>query len=447
VPVITAKNAPGLPFLRNLHWIQTPDPATPGPIETIVGAMHGEAGLPAAPEPWRTINPYRGLLALKEEDADFFFGREAETTAVLEAITGLRYKVISLVGNSGVGKSSLVQAGIIGALKRQRPIGAAQRAWPEGLKESRRWAYLTMKPGADPVQFEIAAPSSGSITIRMSSDGRFALTTDGGSTVDLWSLQPRGAPSLLETFSEKSPVKLVAFGEGVPAFVIMTKTGLARAVLIGDDGKTENVLLHEELKFGKMQDNGAVFAGAGPDGTVHFWNLATGRASKAPVDPERERSNLAQYDLDLPNGEIAGLRCGSDVVEIWDIDEGRLVSVINAAKSLGSNAGMSLSVDGRRALLEHDDSLSVWDTGTGALVKKITPKKYNLYDWQRLNDTGSRLLIVNESRVDLYDASTGALILSLPGQNSRSGFADGGTRLLVKGMNGSVELRDAAAPQ
>src|ERR1700730_6145577 len=27
--------------------------------------------IPKPPEPWRTINPYRGLLALQEQDADF----------------------------------------------------------------------------------------------------------------------------------------------------------------------------------------------------------------------------------------------------------------------------------------------------------------------------------------------------------------------------------------
>jgi Novel STAND NTPase 1 len=54
------------------------------------------------------------------------------------------------VGNSGVGKSSLVQAGVIGSLKRQRWPGG-QRPWPETLKDSRGWAYLTVKPGEDPV--------------------------------------------------------------------------------------------------------------------------------------------------------------------------------------------------------------------------------------------------------------------------------------------------------
>ena len=44
----------------------------------------------------------------------------------------------------------LVQAGVIGSLKRQRWPGG-QHDWPVALKDSRAWAYLTMKPGEDPV--------------------------------------------------------------------------------------------------------------------------------------------------------------------------------------------------------------------------------------------------------------------------------------------------------
>ena len=39
---------------------------------------------------------------------------------------------------------------MIGSLKRQRWPGG-QQPWPDALKDSRAWAYLTMKPGEDPV--------------------------------------------------------------------------------------------------------------------------------------------------------------------------------------------------------------------------------------------------------------------------------------------------------
>lgn len=55
--------------------------------------------------------PFRGLEAFREEDARFFFGREAITQR-LEDHLG-RHKFLAVLGPSGSGKSSLVQAGLL----------------------------------------------------------------------------------------------------------------------------------------------------------------------------------------------------------------------------------------------------------------------------------------------------------------------------------------------
>jgi Novel STAND NTPase 1/TIR domain len=153
LPVIIADRAKGpaanLPGLAQLHWIESTEPTAPDQLAKIVAALEARQ-LAKPPEPWRAINPYRGLVALEEQDADFFFGRESETGEIIDKIIAARGRLIALVGNSGVGKSSLVQAGVIGSLKRQR-WPSRQHAWPETLKDSRAWAYLAMKPGEDPV--------------------------------------------------------------------------------------------------------------------------------------------------------------------------------------------------------------------------------------------------------------------------------------------------------
>ena len=153
LPVIIADRAKGpaanLPGLSQLHWIESTEPAAPEPLSRIVAALQSRE-LPKPPEPWRAINPYRGLVALEEQDADFFFGRDGETEDIIGQMISKPGRLIALVGKSGVGKSSLVQAGVIGALKRQRWPGAKQ-PWPDALKDSRAWAYLAMKPGEDPV--------------------------------------------------------------------------------------------------------------------------------------------------------------------------------------------------------------------------------------------------------------------------------------------------------
>jgi sugar lactone lactonase YvrE len=62
--------------------------------------------------------PYRGLLAFREQDEPFFFGREAFTERLIEVI-GQR-SLVAVVGPSGSGKSSVVQAGLLPRLQRQR---------------------------------------------------------------------------------------------------------------------------------------------------------------------------------------------------------------------------------------------------------------------------------------------------------------------------------------
>jgi hypothetical protein len=56
-------------------------------------------------------NPYRGLLAFREEDAANYFGRETDAVDVLAALQ--RQPLVAVVGASGSGKSSLVQAGVL----------------------------------------------------------------------------------------------------------------------------------------------------------------------------------------------------------------------------------------------------------------------------------------------------------------------------------------------
>jgi WD40 repeat protein/DNA-binding SARP family transcriptional activator len=60
--------------------------------------------------------PYRGLLPFETDDADSFFGREADVAACLRKLRDSR--VLAVVGPSGIGKSSLVRAGVVAALVR-----------------------------------------------------------------------------------------------------------------------------------------------------------------------------------------------------------------------------------------------------------------------------------------------------------------------------------------
>src|SRR5262249_24586838 len=132
--LLEGQTAPGLPFLRRLHWIVTSDPSSERDVARLFDAAAG-IGTKLG-ELWRYTQPYRGLAAMEEKDSDYFFGREQETADVLSALAVAPDRLPILLGNSGVGKSSLAKAGVLAALKRQAwPEAAGRRgAWPEAFK-------------------------------------------------------------------------------------------------------------------------------------------------------------------------------------------------------------------------------------------------------------------------------------------------------------------------
>src|SRR5262249_5963294 len=91
-----------------------------------------------------TGSPYRGLAVFGEQDAGWFFGREAATTAVLDRMSRLLAGVGLLVvsGASGAGKSSLLRAG---GLPRIRAGGLA------AVAEGACWTWVVFTPTRAPL--------------------------------------------------------------------------------------------------------------------------------------------------------------------------------------------------------------------------------------------------------------------------------------------------------
>ena len=96
-------------------------------LETLVPTHTGSSS--HAPDK----NPYSGLTAFQEADAERFFGRSREIAALLLQLKDT--PLLAVVGPSGVGKSSVVRAGVMPALKRSG----------EG------WETITVRPGRHPM--------------------------------------------------------------------------------------------------------------------------------------------------------------------------------------------------------------------------------------------------------------------------------------------------------
>ena len=108
------------------------DPESDTAYQQAMGRTAGRRGVGLA------VSPYRGLAAFQPDDADRFFGRDQLVSELVQRLD--RDRILFVVGPSGSGKSSLVRAGLIPALK----SGA--------IPGSERWAVALFSPRSNPME-------------------------------------------------------------------------------------------------------------------------------------------------------------------------------------------------------------------------------------------------------------------------------------------------------
>jgi tetratricopeptide (TPR) repeat protein len=95
------------------------------------------------PEPGEP--PFQGLQYYDEKDADRFFGRETVIAKIVRRLANSRF--LTVIGASGSGKSSVVRAGVIPALRRGERL--ADGSMPP--TDSGQWDIRTFTPSAHPL--------------------------------------------------------------------------------------------------------------------------------------------------------------------------------------------------------------------------------------------------------------------------------------------------------
>ncbi len=137
IPVLLPGCEPPLGFMKNFMWVDLRDnPADLRQLDALAAAIRGEPVNPdEAPLRREAICPYRGLLAFREEDSEFFFGRQKYTDDLVELVQ--HHSMVAVTGASGSGKSSVVRAGLVPRL-RHRGDGDV-------------WDILTLLPKENPL--------------------------------------------------------------------------------------------------------------------------------------------------------------------------------------------------------------------------------------------------------------------------------------------------------
>jgi WD40 repeat protein/energy-coupling factor transporter ATP-binding protein EcfA2 len=81
----------------------------------------------------KSFNPYPGLRPYRYEESHLFFGRERHIAEIIRKLE--QHRFVSIVGNSGSGKSSIVKAGVL----------------PSLVKQDENWITATFRPGENPI--------------------------------------------------------------------------------------------------------------------------------------------------------------------------------------------------------------------------------------------------------------------------------------------------------
>jgi WD40 repeat protein len=149
VPVLLPDTRdPPCNFLRVVTWVDFSRVAkivdAPDELQRLLTSV--KARRESAEAARLDICPYRGLDAFREEDSAFFFGRGSATdpeSPIGQLVGKVRdHGFVMVVGRSGSGKSSLVYAGLLPALRRET---------------SRFWNVLSLRPGPEPLRALAAA--------------------------------------------------------------------------------------------------------------------------------------------------------------------------------------------------------------------------------------------------------------------------------------------------
>ncbi len=124
-----------------------------GALDQLLACLQEDTVLEVStsPEPaFEPRNPYKGLRAFTQDDTDDFFGRDSFTQELVDQVKGMltsgqpgtpAARLLTVIGPSGSGKSSVVMARLLPRLQR----GA--------LSGSQEWVYLEpMVPGTHPLE-------------------------------------------------------------------------------------------------------------------------------------------------------------------------------------------------------------------------------------------------------------------------------------------------------
>jgi len=199
-----------------LATLQSLDGTDPASWSTVITRLCAEVERPVAEAAPAPECPYPGMAPFREADSARFFGREREVRELVERLR--LHPFITVIGPSGSGKSSLVSAGLLPALRQSRLFGAGE------------WLTRSIRPGEQPM-----AALAGTLALRRRSEATMHAAPGGDLLATLLMSSSSAAPIIIDSRTKTDPVPDVANDPAAAVQTLLnTAPGAGRLLLVVD---------------------------------------------------------------------------------------------------------------------------------------------------------------------------------------------------------------------
>lgn len=274
--------------------------------------------------------PYRGLASFEPDDAEWFFGRTALTTEIVAQVRRLDNAgggMLMVVGASGSGKSSILRAGVIPALRSNEGPGPTE------------WSVVLMTPGPNPLT-ELHSRLSG-VGATIGSEGVVAEQDGDGTRLAIF------VDQFEEIFTEcPDDGQRRAFVEALccaaraprgPLLIIGLRADFYAAALSFTD--LRDAAQSHQVTVGPMTDE-------------QVREAVTGPARKARIDVEDGLVELLVREV-APKGQLSGSSESTAVLPLlshalyrtWQEGQGRRLRIADYLRAGGVAGAVAASAD------------------------------------------------------------------------------------------------------